>query len=294
MMKRTAVWLALAILVVAIGVAIYFYRPTEPQPVVTTMQPPAASQAQPEEPKVRYPIPTSPSPSQVMESKAEDPAKPSVVEPTVTLPDLDASDITVTEEFGGVTGRESLTTLFNVNDFIRRLVVTVDNLPRRQVPPRYVPTTPVGGGFTAQGEEGNQYLSADNYKRYTAYVQLLETVGADGLVDAYVYLYPLFQEAYEDLGYPDAYFNDRLVEAIDDLLATPQVEGPIKLARPSVMFKFADPQLEALSAGQKIMLRMGANNAARVKTRLTEIRRILMKRVATEIGTSSATTVSDR
>jgi hypothetical protein len=93
------------------------------------------------------------------------------------------------------------------------------------------------------------------------------------LVALYVRLYPLFQQAYRDLGYPDRYFNDRLVEVIDHLLATPSVPGPIKLAQPHVLYEFADPALEARSAGQKILIRIGPDNAARVKAKLRELRR---------------------
>jgi hypothetical protein len=38
------------------------------------------------------------------------------------------------------------------------------------------------------------------------------------------------------------------------------------------MYLFADPQLEELSAGQKIMIRMGVENAVRIKARLREVR----------------------
>lgn len=294
-MKKTAAWLVVLLVLVGAGLAYYFYRPLgESMVPVTTSESLAPAQPEPAQPKVRYPIVPAQPQQQVLESKAETPAKPTVVEPVVSLPPLDESDAEVAEEFGAVTGREALATLFNVKDFIRRVVVTVDNLPRRQVPPRYIPTAPVEGRFVAQGEEGGQYLSQDNYKRYTAYVRLLETVSAEGLVDVYVYLYPLFQEAYQDLGYPDAYFNDRLVEAIDNLLQAPVVEGPIWLARPSVMFKFADPELEALSAGQKIMIRMGPNNAARVKSRLRDIREMLMTRVIDEEKPVSASATTNQ
>jgi hypothetical protein len=95
------------------------------------------------------------------------------------------------------------------------------------------------------------------------------------LVAVYVHFYPLFQQAYKDLGYPTGYFNDRLVEVIDHLLDAPDVQGPVKLIRPSVMYRFADPELEALSAGQKNMVRMGSENSARIKAKLKEIRRWL-------------------
>jgi hypothetical protein len=88
--------------------------------------------------------------------------------------------------------------------------------------------------------------------------------------------YPLFQRAYEELGYPGKYFNDRLMEALDDLLAAPELDGPLALEQPKVLYQFADPDLESRSAGQKILLRMGKANALRVKAKLLEIRRALI------------------
>ena len=65
------------------------------------------------------------------------------------------------------------------------------------------------------------------------------------LRNVYFRFYPLFQQSYQNLGYPNGYFNDRLVQVIDMLLATPQPTGPIELVRPNVMYTFADPTLEA-------------------------------------------------
>ena len=99
----------------------------------------------------------------------------------------------------------------------------------------------------------------------------MEAVEAKRLVAAYAHYYPLFQVAYQELGYPNRYFNDRLVEAIDDLLAAPDVAAP-RLVQPKVLYQFADADLEARSAGQKMMIRMGPGNAARVKAKLRAIR----------------------
>ena len=87
--------------------------------------------------------------------------------------------------------------------------------------------------------------------------------------------YALFQEAYVRLGYPNGYFNDRLIEVIDHLLAAPEPKGPLRLKQPKVLYEFADPELESLSAGQKMMLRIGAENRAKVKARLSELRAAL-------------------
>jgi hypothetical protein len=99
-----------------------------------------------------------------------------------------------------------------------------------------------------------------------------EAVDIKKIVAAYVHFYPLFQQEYKNLGYPSGYFNDRLVEAIDDMLAAPEIPGPVRLIRPKVVYLFADPGLEALSAGKKIMIRMGSVNASRIKTKLREFR----------------------
>jgi hypothetical protein len=95
------------------------------------------------------------------------------------------------------------------------------------------------------------------------------------LTNVYFHFYPLFQDAYQSLGLPGHYFNDRLVEVIDSLLATPELSTPPDLVRPSVMYQFADPALEALPSGQKVLLRMGPENAAIVKAKLTELRALV-------------------
>jgi hypothetical protein len=92
------------------------------------------------------------------------------------------------------------------------------------------------------------------------------------LAALYVRFYPLFQQAYRDLGNPDGYFNDRLVEVIDHLLATPAVDGPIRLVRPKVMYEFADPRLQALSSGQKLLLRLSPAQRRTVLAQLRALR----------------------
>jgi hypothetical protein len=42
------------------------------------------------------------------------------------------------------------------------------------------------------------------------------------------------------------------------------------------VWEYADPELESLSAGHKIMLRIGPGHAAAVKAKLSEIRAMLV------------------
>jgi hypothetical protein len=98
---------------------------------------------------------------------------------------------------------------------------------------------------------------------------------AQKVVAWYVHYYPLFQEAYRELGYPDGYFNDRLVAVIDHLLATPDLPQPPALTQAKVLYEYADPALESRSAGQKLLLRSGPDNEAAIKAKLREIRAVL-------------------
>jgi hypothetical protein len=82
-------------------------------------------------------------------------------------------------------------------------------------------------------------------------------VDIDQMVELYRRYYPLFQAAYEGLGYPNGYFNDRLVEVLDHLMATPDIRGDIVLVRPNVLYEYADEKLARLSSGQKLLIRIG-------------------------------------
>jgi len=199
---------------------------------------------------------------------------PVLVPPAAKLPALEESDPTLSSELAGLIGAERFAALFYADGIVQRFVATVDNLPRAKVAARHRPVKPLTDGFLADGADGETItLSASNYARYVPYVQLIDSLDPDRVAAVYARLYPLFQKAYEDLGYPGRYFNDRLVEAIDNLLAAPALPGPVELVRPNVVYEFADPLLEARSAGQKLMMRIGPQNAARVKAQLLELRR---------------------
>jgi len=126
--------------------------------------------------------------------------------------------------------------------------------------------------FIATGNDQQGTIDTANYQRYVPYVQVVQQLDMKRVAGLYVHFYPLFQQAYQALGYPNGYFNDRLVVTIDNLLAAPDITTDIAVVRPNVMYQFADPKLEDLSAGQKLMLRMGPANAAIVKNKLRELR----------------------
>ena len=188
------------------------------------------------------------------------------------LPPLESSDKPVRDSLVDLFGAKSVDELLRPEMLIRHIVVTVDNLPRKHLAVELRPSKNPPGKFTVSGGEDNATIDPSNYQRYAPYVHLLQGLNTQQFTTIYFHYYPLFQEAYENLGYPNGYFNDRLVAAIDDALAAPDVRGPVALARPNVMYQYADPKIESLSAGQRLMVRLGPDNEAIVKTKLHELR----------------------
>lgn len=168
----------------------------------------------------------------------------------------------------------------------RRFVASVDALTREGVPIDLRMLAPVKGRLIVGGTEDAPVLDPKNGERYEPYVRWLEKLDAARVGETYRQAYPLLQAAYEELGYPNKYFNDRLVAVIDDLLATPDVRGPIALARPHVLYVYADATLEQRSAGQKAMLRLGPERAARVKAKLKELRAVFAAEAGADAGST--------
>jgi hypothetical protein len=255
-MNRAIVWIAPAVIVVIVGGFLLYKH---------FAAPPAASQksvqvGEPPQTEDHFPVPENAAAEQ----------KP--------LPTLDQSDGPAREALGSLVEPSLLERVLVPNDLVRHVVVTVDNLPRKKVALQLRPIKPVTGEFAVSGTEDSRTLGEQNYARYESYVKAVQMLNVEQFGTAYRHFYPLLQQSYQDLGYPKGYFNDRLVQAIDDLLATPNVSGPIKLVQPSVEYQYADPKLEALSAGQKTLLRMGPQNMAIVKGKLRELRGEITKK----------------
>jgi hypothetical protein len=250
-------WVTIPVGAVALMAGIYFFWPQPPAPTAALAPAPPAAAPQatpPAEPVIEHPV---------------EALRPTETPSPVALADSDAA---LAAALGHLLGDERLRKWFHADAMVRRFVATVDNLPRQTVATKVRSLQPVHGRFEVARDGDAVTIGAGNAARYAPYVQALERIDAGQLAGVYLRFYPLFQQAYEELGYPKAYFNDRLVHAIDHLLATPEIAGDLALKQPRVLYEFADPQLEMLSAGQKAMLRMGPDNARRVKAKLRALR----------------------
>jgi hypothetical protein len=270
------VLIPVALLAIVIGIIFIAFPPDDvpQQPPIPPASAPLLTEQAPPEPPVKYPI-VEPAPAVAPPLVAVQPDP----KPAPSLPGIAEADDVMRELLFLLGNQKKLIELFHLDHFIQRFVVTVDNLPHKDLPRLQLPVKGATGLFLVQGEKDREVISPYNSRRYPLFVDLAEALDSRRLVDIYVRNYPLFQKAYIDLGYPSAYFNDRLVEVIDHLLETPEVQEPIRLERPGVLYRFADPELEACSAGQKILLRIGSDNAARLKAKLKELREQLMTQI---------------
>ena len=263
-MPALAAALALALLAALYGWLRWSVPPAEPLPAPGTVTAPAAPAAS---------------------AVADAPAPPAPAADAGPLPSLNESDLVFARWLEEALGREGLAQL-RINDFARRFVVTVDNLGREQAPSRLWPVDPAAGRFETVTRDGRTVIAPDNALRYAPFVTLLESVDPARLASVYRNAYPLLQQAYEELGYPGKSFHGRLLAVIDHLLAAPQpageieilpvqVRGPVSLNQSWRFLSFADPALEQLSAGQKLMLRVGPVNQRRLKQVLAGLKAAL-------------------
>jgi len=226
-----------------------------------------------------------PEPEVVLEAVPE-PVAPPMVEPVVEtppevippppLPELDDSDSEVLSVLATVNPSPVWSSWFNTDELVRKLTVAVDNLAAGEVPRKYLTIAPLKKPFQVI-QVGNRYmLDPAGYQRFNSAVDTLTAIDTQTAVQAYQRYLPLVEKAYGELGYADeANVKQRISDAIDQVLQSPEVSGDIFLVRPSVMYKFTDPKLEALLPIQKLMVRLGPKNRAQIVAKLVEIKRAL-------------------
>ena len=258
--------LAVALAAVAAAGLVAWYGflrpPAEPPPLPLAAVPPPVTPATPAAPVVKHPIDAVP------------------VEP-IPLPELlpprDRSDAVLAAAVTALAGAGPLARFFFTDELVRRFVITVDNLPRETLPMQLRVAKATPGAFVTAGAGNERAIAPDNAHRYAPFVGFVEGVDARRLVAVYLRFYPLLQQEYRTIGFPDPRFNARVVEARDGPPAAPERDGPVALVQPKVRYRYADPELEALSAGRRIMLRIGTDNARRIKAKLREIRGLLAR-----------------
>jgi hypothetical protein len=272
--KGRVVALVLILAALGYGAWKYMHPGEEPAPIVAPPPEPEAPEVQPPK-QAEEATPAQPGEEHhPLKPEADSKGNPPL------LPDAGAA---LDDAVAKWLGKERSLRFMATDGLSRRIVATIDNLPRNQAASSLWPLFPVGGRMAVQETGSGLQISPDNAARYNAVVGFVSGIDPAQATALYKRIYPVLQRSYEELGYPGRQFNDRLVAVIDHLLQTPepdrplalklvQVQGQVASRQPWLRYELADPRLQSLSAGQKILLRMGPEHERRVKAVLQAVR----------------------
>lgn len=217
-----------------------------------------------EEPLRPLPAPAEPESPPAEEEKSSEP-----------LPRLDESDATVRAMAASLSRHPKLARWLATDELIRRFVRVVANVAYGESPRTHVRFLEPEGDFVAEGQGEELRVDPRSYARYDVLTEVFVSLDDRGVAELYGYLSPLMEQAYRELGYPDASFAQLLRRAVDELLAVPIVEPEAPLRPRVISYEFADPTLENLTDPQKQLLRMGPTNVRRIQAKLRELMRLI-------------------
>lgn len=260
----TARHVVLIVVVIAVGLLLWTSRVEHPAP-----QPIAEPEVVEElvvEPEPLPPAPDIPPPPVVeLAPEVEEPPAP-------VLPALEDSDQLMREQLAAAGAGPELDKLQQSENLVQTGAALVDGFSRGLVLYKLLPVDPPAEAFAVEQQGESTYMNPAGYQRYDGYAEAIAAMDTSALVDNFHLMRPLYEQAYAQLGLPADDFDNALIRLLDRVIATPEIEQPIELTRKSVMYLYADPDLEKLSAVQKQLLRMGPDNIRRIKAQARALR----------------------
>ena len=254
--------LVIAVIIVVVLITIYFW----PSKVAEDSSPLVI---EPEVARVVEPEPEMIEPEPMPEIETLEPEIVPMPEP------LDISDGTVKTKLLQLSDYEAFAHLLIDEALLQRFVIMTNSLADDQLAANHQVLLPPEQSFRTYQQADKEWIDPASYKRYTPYIDVLESIEVDSLLDLYAEYKPAIDNIFAEISDPDAKFEDRLMNTIDLLLDTPAVPEPIEVYTESVMYRYKDSQLESLTAPQKQLLRTGPENMRRIKAKLREIKQAL-------------------
>jgi hypothetical protein len=162
--------------------------------------------------------------------------------------------------------------LKGVEDLVRRFTTAVSNIAEGESPRTVLPFLAPQGGFQVAEREGRTFIAPESYARYDTVARVVTSLEAPKAAKAWRELKPLIDQAYAEIGRPGARFEQTLAQAFQHLLEVPVPEGEVEVVKgQGILYTYANPEQEKLSAAQKHLLRMGPDNARALQAKLREL-----------------------
>lgn len=206
-------------------------------------------------------------------------AKPSVSAPArqgeqaeqITLPPLDETDPIVRQLVEQLSSHPMVAAWLTTDGLILNFVVVTSRIANGDTPVAELKAVGPIPRFATRVSGDNRYIDPASYRRYDRHAQAVAALDARGAARLYATLKPRITEAYGRFGPGAGDFDAVLEHAIIQLLQVPIVEGEVALEPHGIVYAFADPRLQELSASQKQLLRMGPQNVRIVQSKLRDI-----------------------
>jgi len=203
------------------------------------------------------------------------PAKAAGTAAPVDLPALDQSDAFVRDLVGRLSSHPQVAAWLTTEGLIRNFVVVVTNMAEGRTPARHLrplrPLTP----FAVTGSGSTLQIDSTSYDRYTRLTEAVQSIDPAGAARLYALIKPRIEEASADLGNTEPF--DRILErAITPIVDAPMPEGPARVKEAGgTGYRYVDDSIENLTNAQKLLLRMGPENARIVQSKLRAVSQAL-------------------
>lgn len=189
----------------------------------------------------------------------------------IVLPPLDDTDPIVRQLVEALSSHPTVAAWLTTDGLILNFVVVTARIANGESPIGELKTLGPIPRFQARGRDENRSIDPSSYRRYDRHAAAVSSLDARGAARLYATLKPRIADAYRRLGSTGGEFDRVLERAIVELLRVPVIEGEIALVPHGTVYAFADPRLQALSAPQKQLLRMGPQNVRAIQAKLREI-----------------------
>ncbi len=185
-------------------------------------------------------------------------------------PPLDESDVLVRELVRRLSSHPRVVGWLAGDDLIRSFVVVVTSIADGDAPAARLQSLRPSMGFRVVERGSYLYLDARSYARYAGVSRAVASIDPFRAASLYAMLKSRIDEAHSELGLESS-FDRTLERAIVLLLSTPVPQAPVRVEPRGIGYRFADPDLENLTAAQKRLVRMGPANAQVVQRALRNI-----------------------
>ncbi len=179
-------------------------------------------------------------------------------EPPVILPPLSEMDAFLRPLLAALSARPELARWLATDDLTRQLAAAIDQASAGGSPARDFRMLAPQAPLTTAGRATQRTIDPVSYRRFDGLVSTVTSMDASSAAKIYRTIRPRLNEAYQGLGNANRDVHNALLNALDILLDTPVVKGPIRVVEgDGASWAYADADLEALAPTQKQLLRMG-------------------------------------